>query len=182
MALIDKYKARLSAENLARLEEWVEIAWNAHWKRLSPKSNSKVKFKEYVLRDNKPDNELRIIFVAIQQQRKMWERQSRIEKVVGIPNLSSWYNAGRWDDDITSDNPERPVTQLKTCTVEGCNNDVHGPAYDKCCDHLATVGHIQAMREAYVRTGVDRKSPTFVQDCRDYCRQRLNIMTSKGEI
>ena len=94
------------------------------------------------------------------------------------PHVSTWLNQAYYDRDIDIQE-QRAKIELALCSVEGCENDVHGPAYDKCCDHLATVGHIQAMREAYVRTGIDRKSPTFVDDCRRYCRERLNILTSR---
>lgn len=184
MAVIDGYIKKLKQDDIDRLNEWTELAWKTHWRELGSKSNSKAKFREYVFRDNKPADELLGILHAIRQQTAMWRKQSRIEKVMGIPHLSSWYNAGRWDDDISHDNlgAESPASELKQCSEVGCENEVHGSRFDKCTNHLVNEKHYNDLREAWTRTGIDRKSPTLGQDCRTYLRERMGIILSKGEI
>ena len=168
MALIDGYIAKLSQEDIDRLNDWVDHAWKMHWKDLASKSNSRAKFREYVFRDNKNNDELLEIGHAIRQQAEMWRKQSRKEKVMGIPHLSSWYNAARWTDDISHDNLEHRERQvLGECKIEGCSNEVHGPSFDVCAKHVPSDWTYE-LRQAWKETGLDRNSPTLREDCRAY--------------
>lgn len=93
------------------------------------------------------------------------------------PFLSSYLNQSRFDDYIA------PATckasePLKTCTVEGCNNDVHGAMFKYCGDHIPNA-HSDEMAKAWTRTGLSYKSENFVSECREYCRERLNILLAR---
>jgi hypothetical protein len=84
-----------------------------------------------------------------------------------------------WDDGIESAMEVKTVQELKKCSVESCNNDVHGPSFKFCSFHIPSA-HDENIKQAWTRTGLDYKSPTFIDDCRKFCRERMNIMMGKA--
>ena len=91
------------------------------------------------------------------------------------PHVSTWLNQAYYDREINERDIQAKI-ELSECTEEGCTNQVHGMRFDKCTDHLASEKHYEDLRQAWTRTGIDRKSPTLRDDCRQYCRERLNIL------
>ena len=83
-----------------------------------------------------------------------------------------------WNDEIESSMEAKERQQLKTCSIEGCRNDVHGSAFKFCADHVpnAQKSHL---KEAWIRTGIDMKSKTLTEDCRKHCRERMAILMGK---
>lgn len=142
------------------LTRWAYDAWDKHWRELAPKSNSRALFLKYVMRDAKKlTPELRReIELAVEQQTAAWRAQARKEKVIGVPNLSSWYNAERWTDDISHDNlsKEKECKTLPICSVPGCGRPVLGNAYTLCSFHIPH-DHHERLRKAYIAAGLQRK-------------------------
>jgi len=91
--------------------------------------------------------------------------------------ISTFLNQEYYNRQIGSTAELKEKQQLKKCTE--CNNDVHGPMFDKCSDHIPNA-HRGYMKDAWTRTGIDCKSPTYLDDCRKFCRERLNIMMGKA--
>lgn len=96
------------------------------------------------------------------------------------PFLSTYLNQGRYDCDIPSMDTIKERQIGAKCLVEGCNDEVHGPAFSTCGFHINNKD--ERLRQAYIRTGLDRKSPDFVEECRKYCRSHMNILTGKSEV
>ena len=93
------------------------------------------------------------------------------------PFVSSYLNRCRFDDYIMPQS-ENKSPELKTCSVDGCNHDVHGPSFKFCAFHIPSA-HSDNIKQAFIRTGLDYKSPTFIDDCRRYSRERMNILMGK---
>jgi hypothetical protein len=95
------------------------------------------------------------------------------------PFVSSYLNQCRFDDYIMPSTGDIEREELKKCSVESCNNYVHGPSFKFCSFHIPSA-HDDNIKQAWTRTGLDYKSPTFIDDCRKYARQRMNIMMGKA--
>ena len=92
--------------------------------------------------------------------------------------LSTWLNQRRFDQEIPSTTTAREEREVKICTVEGCNNETHGKAFKYCAFHIPS-NHSDRLKESWVRTGIDYKSPDLVKDCREYCKERMKIIVGK---
>lgn len=167
-----------------RIRAWVYSVWPLHWKELAPKSNSRAQFLKFALRDKKKDDELLKIQRSIEAQTAAWREQSRKEKVIGIPTLSVWYNQGRWEDDISHNNLDRPKTILGECQREGCSKDVHGKNYDYCTFHVAEKGdrwkerRAQAGLELGLMPREGESKSDWVTRCREMGKPKLQRLKS----
>ena len=83
-----------------------------------------------------------------------------------------------WNDEIESEMEIKEKSQLKICSIENCNNDVHGERFKFCAEHVPNA-HSDLLAKAWTRQGIDYKSPTFVDDCRKQCRERMAILIGK---
>jgi hypothetical protein len=170
----------ISDERKKELRVWVYKVWNFHWKELAPKSNSRAQLLKYVLRDGFNNEELNRIELSIKAQTTHWRKQNKIERVIGIPTLSVWYNQQRYDDEFIDESAmemsERE--QLKECSVDGCSNDIHGSMFSFCVDHVPNTKK-EMLKQAWVRTGLDMKSKTFIDDCKSHIKERMKIMVGK---
>lgn len=94
------------------------------------------------------------------------------------PFVSSYLNQARYDDFIlpacTTSSPE----QLEVCSVDSCNKKVHGQSFKFCSFHIPN-NFSDKIKKAFEETGLDYTSPTFTDDCRAYCRTRMNLMLGK---
>ncbi len=95
------------------------------------------------------------------------------------PFVSSYLNQARYDDFIMP-REESSAVDLKVCSVDSCNQKVHGASFKFCSFHIPSA-HSEAMKQAWIRTGIDYKSPTLTEDCRKHCRERMNIMLGKAD-
>jgi hypothetical protein len=84
-----------------------------------------------------------------------------------------------WDDEIESAMEVKTRQELKTCKMEGCRQDVHGPSFDVCSEHVPNA-HREHMKQAWIRTGIQKNSPDFVEQCRQQCRERMNLLMGKS--
>ena len=96
------------------------------------------------------------------------------------PFVSSYLNQARYDDVIESEVDRKERVDLKTCCIEDCSNDVHGPAFKHCAEHVKNA-HSDLLTKAFKATGLQYSSPDFVKDCQAMCRQGLNKMVNKAE-
>jgi hypothetical protein len=95
------------------------------------------------------------------------------------PFVSSYLNQCRFDDYIMPVNDiERQ--ELKTCKENGCRQDVHGPSFDVCSEHVPNA-HREYMKQAWIRIGIQNGSPDFVEQCRQQCRERMNLLMGKSD-
>lgn len=174
--------AKATEKRKEELRKWAYQAWQFSWRELAPVSNSRAQFLKYVVRDNFDDEELTRIELSIQAQAKHWRRQNKIAKVIGIPCLSAWYNANRYDDQFIDESASEMIDreQAKTCIVDGCENDVHGMAYKYCSTHIPSA-HSDLIERTMKENNIDIKSPTFHDDCRESSRRSLNKMIEKSE-
>lgn len=55
------------------------------------------------------------------------------------PYMTTYLNQARYDDEITCLNadPEAPVSEIQTCSEEGCERECIGPRFNKCPEHWA---------------------------------------------
>ena len=178
--------AKLSDKRLEELRVWVFKSWNLHWKELAPVSNSRAQFYKYVVRDNKSDEELERIGLAIEAQARHWRKQNSKEKVIGIPTLSVWYNQSRYDDEFIDESAmamgdkKSYAPTLPECSESGCTEPVHGSGFTKCAFHIGS--NDPKLRESYKALNLDIKSPDFVDNCRKLCREKMGILTKKAEV
>jgi len=92
----------------------------------------------------------------------------------------TYVNNRMWDDEIESAMEAKERQALATCNVQGCNHEVHGSMFKQCAFHVAgKESHIEKMRQAWVRTGIDFKSPNLIEECRNHCKERMAILTGK---
>ena len=93
------------------------------------------------------------------------------------PFISSYLNQGRYDDYIESSTSKEKAKSLKTCATNGCDSDVHGSMYTKCAFHCGDTNEL--LSGAYRKLGLDIKSPDFVSQCRDICRDKMGLILSR---
>ena len=91
------------------------------------------------------------------------------------PHVSSWINQGYYDREIGSTTEQRERVAGKNCSHDGCNAEVHGSAFSVCSSHIPCQ-HDNRLREAWTRTGIDRKSGNLAQQCRDYIQERKHLL------
>lgn len=97
------------------------------------------------------------------------------------PFVSTYLNQARYDDVIASESERVQKQDLKTCSVDDCNNDVHGQMFSKCAFHAGDSG--ERLKDAWKMTGLDFKSPSFQKDCVNYCKDKgFNIGKPKVEL
>ncbi len=166
---------KLTPDRKEELRVWVYKVWNFHWRELAPKSNSRAQFQKYVERDNFNDTELARIELAIVAQTKHWRNQNKIERVIGIPCLSVWYNQNRYDDEFIDESAieMKDREQLKTCAVNTCSSPVIGSNYQYCHLHIPSVNDkryvaLVKAKEEFNKLGIQRGSPDFAKKCREY--------------
>ena len=94
------------------------------------------------------------------------------------PFVSSYLNQGRYDDAIESMSDIKERVDLKTCCIENCKQDVHGPAYQYCSGHIPNA-HSDLLSIAWKATGLKYGSPDFVNECRNLCKQGMNKIVNK---
>jgi len=61
-------------------------------------------------------------------------RGNRLNRPKGI---APWFAAGDYYKELIGPKDEKERTIRNTCTFNGCDEDVHGPRFDLCSDHLA---------------------------------------------
>ena len=82
-----------------------------------------------------------------------------------------------WNDEIESAMESKEKENLKICSNEGCNDEVHGQMFTECAFHIGSKD--ERLHQAFIRTGIDMKSKTLTEDCRAHCRERMNILMGK---
>jgi len=83
-----------------------------------------------------------------------------------------------WNDEIESAMEIKERVDLKTCCIDGCDNDVLGQSYQYCPDHIPNA-HSDLLSIAWKATGLKYGSPDFVNECRDMCRTGMNKIVNK---
>jgi len=94
------------------------------------------------------------------------------------PHASTFINQGYYDREIGSVAEMQERQSLGICSVEGCNQEVHGPSFKTCGFHIPNeTGDM--LKESWTRTGINFKSPTLIDECRAYCKERMAVMMGK---
>ena len=93
------------------------------------------------------------------------------------PFVSSYLNQARYDDFIMP-SKEASTEELTVCSVDSCNERVHGRSFKFCAFHIPSA-HSEAIKQAWIRTGIDYKSKTLTEDCRKHCRERMNVLLGR---
>ncbi|MDH5183389.1 MAG: hypothetical protein OEX12_05810 [Gammaproteobacteria bacterium] len=169
-------KSKPSPERLKELEDWVkQRLWPIWDKTLTPPSDSRKVFLNYIIRDNPTDAFLEDLERHIRVQVKFWKLKKQADgRVIGACNLSTWYNAGRWDDEFideaTSDIKERIAG--KSCK---CGNEVIGERFVHCHNCLPD----PQKKLKYEALGEYKKRPDesveqWRQRNKDYIRGKLS--------
>ena len=118
-------------------------------------------------------------FYRMMENMKAQIRHDRKDKdAYRWPFVSSYLNQARYDDVIESEAERMDRVELRTCSIENCNNDVHGMKFKYSADHIPNA-HSDLLANAWKQTGLKYGSDNFVNDCRLMCRQGLNKMVSK---
>ena len=86
------------------------------------------------------------------------------------PLISTFLNQEYYNRQIGSTAELKEKQCLKTCSVDGCNHDVHGEKYIVCSMHIPCQ-HDERLRAAWKKTGISRTSPTMRADCLEYLKQ-----------
>ena len=138
------------------LQTWAYRVWETHWKEFAPVSNSRAQFLKYVLRDHKdldPDLMKKVELSVKAFAKHLRMKKSAGDKLIGVKTLSVWYNQGCYEDEFIDESAaslrERATeTARRSCCVEGCRSETHGPAYPYCTDHLPNPKD-DSLRDAY---------------------------------
>jgi|GEM_PF-3989891 len=87
------------------------------------------------------------------------------------PFVSTYLNQRRFDDVVNI--VEKPTYTANKCSVNGCNQDVHGSRFIHCIDHLPETNRIllNKMRQKYVDLGLVRDKDETKQQHLDRCRK-----------
>jgi len=96
------------------------------------------------------------------------------------PFVSSYLNQGRYDDAIESMSDIKERVDLKTCCIEGCNNDVLGQSYQYCPDHIPNA-HSDLLSIAWKATNIKYGSENFIDQCRNMCKSGMKEIVTKSE-
>ena len=141
--------------------------WNIYDNTLAHnKKGSKFKalqaFEKY-----KEDEQDRIIFdtKALMRHFKQSFQPDR------LPHLTTWLNGRYFDQPIPSQMETKHVEKLKECEMDKCRAPVHSASFLVCSRHIPSEMDNQ-LREAWKKTGLDRKSPTLGADCRAYIKSK----------
>jgi len=90
------------------------------------------------------------------------------------PFVSTYLNQRRFDDVIESvQTVEKQESRI--CTVDSCNNPVHGNSYSVCSFHVPN-NHDARLREAWLRTGINKSDPDYLDQCRAYVKERFKVL------
>ena len=116
-----------------------------------------------------PDKDMmkRIVDNLIAQVRAAAKNPDRKWWVIG----TTYVNNRLWEDEIESQVEIIERQKLKVCSVEGCEDEIHGQMFDKCAKHLPN-NFDNELRDAWVKTGLNRKSDSLADDCRAYCKSK----------
>ena len=93
------------------------------------------------------------------------------------PHVSSWINQGYYDREIGSTTEQRERVAGKNCSIEGCNDEVHGSMFTECAFHIGNKD--ERLKQAWTRTGIDIKAPDLIAQCRSYCQERKHLVFDK---
>ena len=158
-----------------------EEQFNALWLAYpSDLCNKKRGGKQNALKAFKKINPDEKEFYRMMENMKAQVRADRKEKEpYRWPFVSSYLNQARYDDAIESEIDRKERVDLKTCCIDGCGNDVHGPAFRQCADHVENA-HSELLTAAFKKTGLKYGSTNFVNDCRIACRQGMTKMITKS--
>jgi hypothetical protein len=149
-------KPKVTEERRAELETWVKTRLWVHWdKTLTPPSDSRRLFLNYIIRDNPTDEFLEDLERHIKAQVRFWRLKKQADgRVIGACNLSTWYNTGRYDDEFIDES----ATDIKQ-RIEGkkcqCGEEVIGERFVHCYRCLPD----PKKKEKYEALGEYKKKP-----------------------
>jgi hypothetical protein len=115
-----------------------------------------------------PDKETmkRIVGNLIAQVRAAAKNPDRKWWVIG----TTYVNNRLWEDEIESQVEIIERQKLKTCSVEGCESEIHGQMFSRCAFHTTSTD--KRLGEAWKKTKLDFNSPNFQRDCVEYCKSK----------
>jgi hypothetical protein len=115
-----------------------------------------------------------------EQERILGNLKAQVRASAQDPNRSYWkigetYVRNQlWNDEIESSMETREKQTLKICSEPNCSDDVHGPGFDKCAFHINSKD--ERLRQAWIRTGIDKNSGDLIKKCREYCQERKHLL------
>jgi len=77
-----------------------------------------------------------------------------------IPLPTSYINGEKWNDEKEAVEGEKAIREpLKTCCIENCNNEVHGPSFIHCIECLPEPNSpiLDKLRKIYKDNGLGRQ-------------------------
>lgn len=175
-----KLPAGCTKARAEELQTWAYQVWETHWKAFAPISNSRAQFLKYVLRDHKeldPELQKKIELSVKAFAKHLRMKKSAGDKLIGIKTLSVWYNQGCYEDEFIDESAaslkDRAIHELKYCSKSGCTNQVHGPSYAFCADHIPQ-SNINQLRDAYKGLAIDPKKGNLLEQCKAIWSSKLD--------
>lgn len=173
----------ITEDRATELTRWVYKVWDMHWKEFAPTSNSRSQFQSYVLRDHKilTTDLLKTIENSIRAYAKhLRDLKNKNQKLIGIKTLSVWYNQECYNDQFIDDENRRSAaTVLAKCCDPSCDNDVHGPMFKHCTDHIPNT-KLDTLRAGYQQMlddGVVKKGQNLRQQYESIVASKITNVT-----
>lgn len=129
----------ISKELEQELKDWVYKEFWPKYPREWGIPGSRAKLLKYVLRDKPSVEDRDEILIALDLQKRFSKKKVRVGEFVKWPHASTWYNEGRYTDEIESSVELKERTEVKTCQFDGCGELIHGSNFIFCVDHLYQV-------------------------------------------
>ena len=88
--------------------------------------------------EHQRDELMKKIEIALGRQERFRAQQRKNNQFVPQPILvTAWLNKKRWLNDIVLEGEdEKPEVKSRKCDYPGCTDDVHGPSFKQCAQHL----------------------------------------------
>ena len=103
--------------------------------RKGSKTNALKAYKAKVKDQLKAD---KILFALVEQKKFHTKEVNKGEFVPNFPMVSVWLNQDRFDTEIDKEpTPQEKIKNIVVCSVEGCQNEVRGPRFNVCFNHVS---------------------------------------------
>lgn len=125
---------------------------------------------------------LEIMLAVDVQKRYRQEAEAAGEFLPPWKHPSTWLNQECWLDEVPSVAALKERQKLAQCSVSGCMNEIHGPSFRVCAEHVSdTMGYTLILKRYMMDNGLWKLENESMQEWRERCRtQGLKLMAEIG--
>jgi hypothetical protein len=133
----------------------------------------KKKIKDQVFAD-------KVLFALIEQKKHHVKEVAKGEFVANFPMVSVWLNQSRWSIEIDKEpTHEERSKNIAICCVEGCQNEVRGPKFDVCFNHVSNNPQqkekvIQTLRESGLMKTKSESREEWIERMKKQAKLNIN--------